>query len=207
MPILTPPHHGASRPPGRPRQFNMDDVLDKAVDVFRKRGYCAASISELSKATGLTEGSLYKAFAGKEALFAAAFDRYCGQRQNELSAILATESQGAGKLRAALHFYVSSSTGAQGRMGCLIVGSTASLELFDPRVATKVRQALHRSESTLVSLIKQGIADGSLRHDVDPVAASRLLWCMLLGMRVAGKSGAKREDLDMAVEQALRLLH
>lgn len=185
----------------------MGDVLDKAINVFRKLGYHAASISELSKATGLTEGSLYKAFDGKEALFVAAFDRYCSRRQSELSAVLATESQGAGKLRAALRYYVSSSTGAEGRMGCLIVGSTASLELFDAKVATKVRQALHRSESALASLIEQGIADGSLRRkDVDPVAASRLLWSMLLGIRVAGKSGVKREDLDIAVEQVLRLL-
>lgn len=184
----------------------MGDVLDKAINVFRKRGYHAASISELSKATGLTEGSLYKAFEGKEALFVAAFDRYCNRRQSELSAALATESQGAGKLRAALRYYVTSSTGAEGRMGCLIVGSTTSLELFDARVASKVRQALHRSESALASLIEQGIADGSLRKDIDPVGASKLLWSMLLGMRVAGKSGVKREDLDIAVEQALHLL-
>lgn len=206
MPRSTTSHDGTSRSPGRPRQFDVGDVLDKAINVFRKRGYHAASISELSKATGLTEGSLYKAFEDKEALFVAAFDRYCDRRQSELSAALATESQGADKLRAALRYYASSSTGAEGKMGCLIVGSTSSLELFDTGVATKVRQALHRNASTLVSLIEQGIADGSLRNDIDPVATSRLLWCMLLGMRVAGKSGVKREDLDIPVEQALRLL-
>lgn len=184
----------------------MDDVLDKAINVFRKRGYHAASITELSRATGLTEGSLYKAFKDKEALFVSAFDRYCWWRQSELSAVLAPESQGAGKLRAALRYYVSSSTGLEGKMGCLIVGSTSSLEMFDARVATKVRQALHRSESALVSLVEQGIADGSLRSGIDPVAASKLLWCMLLGIRVAGKSGVRREDLDVAVDQAMRLL-
>jgi AcrR family transcriptional regulator len=206
MPKSTTSHDGAPRSPGRPRQFDLGDVLDKATNVFRKRGYHAASISELSKATGLTEGSLYKAFEDKEALFVAAFDRYCSRRQSELSAVLATENQGAGKLRAALRYYVASSSGAEGKLGCLIVGSTSSLELFDARVTAKVRQALHRSESTLMSLIEQGIADGSLRNDVDPVAASRMLWCMLLGIRVAGKSGVRHADLDTAVEQALRLL-
>src|SRR3546814_21084315 len=86
-----------ARAPGRPRQFDMDDVLDKATVVFRKRGYHAASISELSKATKLTERSIYKAFEDKEAMFVEAFDHFCARRQTKLSAVLATESQRAGK--------------------------------------------------------------------------------------------------------------
>ncbi|HCL5639023.1 TPA: TetR/AcrR family transcriptional regulator [Klebsiella aerogenes] len=194
------------RSPGRPRQFDLDDVLDKATSVFRKRGYHAASISELSSATGLTEGSLYKAFDSKEALFITCFDRYCALRQSELSALLTRERQGAGKLSAALRYYVSSSTGVEGKLGCLIVGSTSSIELFDAKVASKIRHALHRNESTLISLIEQGIADGSLHGDIDPIATSKLLWCMLLGIRVAGKSGSKWQDLNAAIEQAMHLL-
>lgn len=206
MPRSKTPNDSLSRAPGRPRQFDLDDVLDKATSVFRKRGYHAASISELSSATGLTEGSLYKAFEGKEALFITCFDRYCALRQSELSAILAREHHGAEKLSAALHYYVSSSTGVEGKLGCLIIGSTSSIELFDTKLATKIRHALHRNESTLVSLIEQGIADGSLRSDIDPIAMSKLLWCMLLGIRVAGKSGVKLQDLNAVIEQAMQLL-
>ncbi|MCL2657390.1 MAG: TetR/AcrR family transcriptional regulator [Betaproteobacteria bacterium] len=184
----------------------MDEVLDKATQVFRKRGYHAASISELSKATGLTEGSLYKAFAGKEELFIAAFDRFCALRQSELSAVLAAESGGYAQLRATLRYYVASSTGAEGKLGCLIVGSTSALDLFDVKVAAKVRQALRRNESTLAALIQKGIADGSFRAGLDSVAAAKLLWCMLLGIRVAGKAGVARDDLNTVIEQALQLL-
>ena len=184
----------------------MDEVLDKATRVFRKRGYHAASISELSKATGLTEGSLYKAFAGKEALFIAVFDRYCARRQNELSTALAKETHAAAKLRAALTYYVQSSTGAEGQLGCLIVGSISALDLLEVKVASKVREALQRNESTLVSLIKQGVVDGSFRDDTDPIAAAKLLWCMLMGIRVAGKAGAKGEELGVVVEQAMHFL-
>ena len=195
-----------SRPPGRPRQFNLDDVLDRATSVFRKRGYHAASISELTEATGLTEGSLYKAFKGKEALFISCFDRYCSLRQSELTAILAAENQGARKLSAALRYYVLSSTGSEGKLGCLIVGSVSSLELFDAKVSAKIRDALYRNESTLVSLIELGMSDGSLRKDINPLTTAKMLWCMLLGIRVAGKSGVKRNDLDIAIEQVMYLL-
>lgn len=206
MQTFPPAAAGAQRTRGRPRQFDMDDVLDRAIHVFRRYGYHAASINELTKATGLTEGSLYKAFQGKEALFIAAFDRYCAHRQRELSAVLATKNQGAEQLHSALLYYVSSSTGAEGELGCLIVVSTSALDLFDSKVATKVRQALRRNETTLVALIEKGISDGSIRSEVDPVATAKLLWCMLMGIRVAGKAGAGRKELEMAIKQAIHLL-
>ena len=194
------------RAPGRPREFDMDEVLDKATGVFQKRGYHAASISELSKATGLTEGSLYKAFTGKEALFIAVFDRYCAHRQNELSIALAKENNSAAKLRVALTYYVLSSTEVEGQLGCLIVGSISTLDLFEVKVASKSRQALQRNESTLISLIRQGIIDGSFRDDINPIAVAKLLWCMLMGIRVAGKAGVKYDELEVVVEQAMCFL-
>ena len=69
-----------SRLPGRPREFDTDAAIDSALLVFRERGYHATSIKELSDATGLTAGSLYKAFGSKNGLFLAAFDRYTRTR-------------------------------------------------------------------------------------------------------------------------------
>src|SRR3546814_14224569 len=112
----------------------------------------------------------------------------------------------SGKVRAARRYYVLSYTGAEGKLGCLIVGSTSALELLHATVAAKVRQALKRNESTLVSLIKEGIEDGSFRNDVDPAAAAKLLWCLLFGVRVAGKAGVGRAGLDIAIKQAMYLL-
>src|SRR3546814_6648640 len=98
------------------------------VDLFffssrRRHTRCALVTGVQTCALPISESSIYKAFEDKEALFVAVFDHYCARRQNELSAVLATESRGAGKLRAALRYYVLSSTGAEGKLGCLIVGS------------------------------------------------------------------------------------
>src|SRR3546814_7614747 len=112
----------------------------------------------------------------------------------------------SGKVRAARRYYVLSYTGAEGKLGCLIVGSTSALEFLHAPVAAKVRQVLKRNESTLVSLIKEGIEDGSFRNDVDLAPAATLLWCLLLGVRVAGKEGVGRADLDIAIKQMMNLL-
>ena len=66
--------HTAS--PGRPRQFDIEDAVGDAMNVFWTRGYHATSLTDLLDVTGLSRGSLYKAFGDKKSLFLKAMDRY-----------------------------------------------------------------------------------------------------------------------------------
>ncbi|WP_166642335.1 TetR/AcrR family transcriptional regulator [Paludibacterium purpuratum] len=192
--------------PGRPRQFDMDEMLDKAIQVFQARGYFSASISEIRKATGLTEGSLYKAFADKKALFSAAFERYYSKRMTGLQGILRADDSGRENLLAMLRHYANLSSGEHGKLGCLIVGSAAMLSVLDDDLSHDVKAALQQIESTLATLVVKGQADGSIRSDLDPTATAKWLWCMLLGMRIAGKAGRRREEFDQVAEQVSALL-
>src|ERR1700744_6602744 len=69
-------HHAGRAAPGRPREFDLDDAVRDALEVFRQRGYHGASMVDLLEGTKLSRGSLYKAFPAKRALFFAAFDLY-----------------------------------------------------------------------------------------------------------------------------------
>src|SRR5256885_4033490 len=64
------------RSPGRPREFGVDDVLDRAIEVFRERGYEASSMADIERATGLNTSSIYNTFGSKEALFKRSLSRY-----------------------------------------------------------------------------------------------------------------------------------
>src|ERR687895_845688 len=66
----------ASRPAGRPREFDQDEALDTALEVFWRQGYEGTSLGELTVAMGINRPSLYAAFGNKEALFRKALDRY-----------------------------------------------------------------------------------------------------------------------------------
>jgi len=61
---------------GRPRSFDIDSALNRALSVFWRKGYEGASLSDLTKAVGVNRPSLYAAFGDKEALFRKALDRY-----------------------------------------------------------------------------------------------------------------------------------
>lgn len=186
--------------PGRPRQFDMETVLESAIDVFSGRGYHGASMADLTEATGLAWGSLYKAFGDKHSLFLAAFDHYVRTRLALLREGVAMPCSGAERLREALIFYVESSEGETGRRGCLSVTVAAELATYDEDIANRVKGAFLATERIALDLIRIGQADGSMRADIDPVACGRMLLCFLKGMRVVGTLAPSRDDLISAVD-------
>ena len=128
----------ASRGPGRPREFDLDQALDGAIRVFSEHGYHATSIGDLKVATGVTAGSLYKAFADKRAVFLAALDRYLLVRDHQVQTRLATAHTGRERIQVLLELYAGWSHDAQGRRGCLVVGSAVELSTSDAEVAVRV---------------------------------------------------------------------
>lgn len=196
----------AQRPPGRPRAFELDEALNQAIVVFSERGYSGASISHLREATGLTAGSLYKAFADKRALFLAALEHYVASRNDKLRHALAAAPTGRERVRQVLLLYAESSLDAEGRRGCLLISSAMALSVTEPAVAERIAQALHANESRLFALLQQGQQDGSVPCTLDCAAVARLLLCVLQGMRVIAKTGRTRPEMMALVDQALKLL-
>ena len=126
---------GLRRTPGRPRKFNAKAALDGAVQVFRERGYHAASLADLCATMRLANGSIYKAFRDKRAVFLAAFDRCIALRASQLRLAAEAEALGRDKVRAMLTCYVEVSPGDEGRRGCLVMASADELSTYDPDMA------------------------------------------------------------------------
>lgn len=195
-----------SRGPGRPREFDLDQALDKAIDVFSESGYHATPLTRLTGAMEITEGSLYKAFRDKRGVFVAAFDRYLAQRNARLSRELASAQTGRDRIRAVLAVYAETSYGKQGRRGCLVVGSAVDLASTDAEMAKRVSDQFAALEQRLIDAIEQGQADGSVSVHVDAGTTGRLLLCVVQGMRVLGKTGRTRDEMTSLVDDALKLL-
>jgi AcrR family transcriptional regulator len=191
---------------GRPREFDIDEALDKAVRVFSLRGYHGTSITDLTRAMNLAQGSIYKAFGDKRGVFLAAFQRYRSVRSEKLRQAIGSDGSGLDRLRRALAFYVQSSQGDEGLLGCLVVGSAAELSTFEPEVARHIVTALERNEIFLGDLIRQGQGDGSISVEVNARASARMLLCLMQGMRVIGKTGRSRKEMQSAVDAALKAL-
>jgi TetR/AcrR family transcriptional repressor of nem operon len=194
------------RMPGRPREFDMDDALDKAVQVFCERGFHATSIADLMAAMGLTSGSIYKAFKDKRTVFIAALDRQMAQRAAALHAALDAAASGRDKVRAALALYAGVSYGVKGRIGCLVVGTAVELATFDAEIAQRIVDAMHQREKLLADLLRLGQSDGSIPRGVAVKPTARFLLCLLQGLRVVGKMSPTRADMEAAVEVAMKAI-
>ncbi|EIC86106.1 TetR/AcrR family transcriptional regulator [Serratia sp. M24T3] len=184
----------------------MDQALDKAILVFSERGYHASSINDLTQAMELAAGSVYKAFKDKRAIFIAAFDRYKLVRNAQLAQAISSAVTGRAQLEAALMFYAESAQGAQGILGCLVVNGATELATFDEEIAQKVRVSLANSEKMLSGLIAAGKQDGSIMATADEQVLGRALLSVTQGMRVIGKTGRSREDMQAVVSAALKML-
>jgi AcrR family transcriptional regulator len=191
---------------GRPREFDMEAALDKALAVFAERGYHAASITDLTSAMGLAAGSVYKAFKDKRGIFLAAFDRYRAVRVATFDEAIAGAYNGRDKLLAVLRVYADSSHGAIGKRGCLVVRSADDLALLDDEAASRVATAFNANETLVTRLIALGQEDGSIRADLDVQTTARTLLCLMSGMRVVGKTGRSHAEMAAVAEAALGIL-
>lgn len=165
----------------------MEIVLDRAIEVFRERGYKSTSISHLSEATGLTTGSLYKAFDGKKDIFFKALDRYVARRSAALSEVLSDVTGGLAKVERAVAFYAEASLAPPGSQGCLLVNAATECAMIgDELLLKRVQQALGQVERLLAELIEEGQADGSISPAVRCEISARLMMCLFQGIRVVG---------------------
>src|SRR6202047_4987659 len=199
-------HPAMPRGPGRPREFDLDEALDKAIGTCSENGYHATSLGKLTEAMEIAEGSLYKAFRDKRGVFLAAFERYVMLRSERLAQEVANTRTGRDKVRAILAAYAEYSHGKTGRRGCLVVGSAVDLASSDPEMAKRVAAVLASQERRLVAFIREGREDGSVSSRVDAAVTARLLLCVVQGMRVLGKTGRSREEMASLVDSALKLL-
>lgn len=191
--------------PGRPREFEIDDAVRDAMEVFWAHGYNATSLVGLIEGTGLSRGSLYKAFADKHALFLAALDRYTSDGLDRLRVRLTT-GPARDAVRAVLLHYARLSAATSGRKGCLVTAATNELLPGDAEVKRRVGRMFEQMRGLLAETVRRGQAEGEIASNHDPVALARFLLCMIEGMRVLGKTGPTERDMAEIAALAMEIL-
>ena len=187
---------------GRPREFDEDEVLDRALDAFWKHGYKATSVSHLTEATGLAKGSLYKAFGDKRQLFELALDRYLEAGVGRLRDIARGESPRAA-LERWLMGMVDATTCAGLRRGCLAINCTVELAPHDESMRDRLRRHERGIERIYARLIAAGIEAGEFRSGLDPKASARWLTTIIDGLHIRGKLGLDRKEALETVRMTL----
>jgi AcrR family transcriptional regulator len=190
-------------PPGRPRCFDVDKALDRALDVFWRKGYEGATLPDLTRAMGINRPSLYAAFGNKEALFKKAIDRYAEGPACHVKEALA-EPTVARVVERLLRGTVDLVTDRRSPHGCFMVqGALACGDSADPvrRELVKRRTA---GEAALRERFERAITEGDLPPSSDPAALAGYVFTICHGLAVQAAGGATRAELTRIAEMAIR---
>ncbi|MDR3080225.1 MAG: TetR/AcrR family transcriptional regulator, partial [Streptomyces sp.] len=185
------------RPRGRPRSFDRETALEKAVLAFWEHGYEGTSVSDLTRVMGIGTPSLYAAFGDKRSLFEEVVgvygDRYRPFGDRALAEEPTVRAAFERMLREAAVMYT-----APGRpRGCLVVH--AATNCTNTEVAESLRARRNAGIAAFENRIRSGMAAGELPAGTDAGALARYAGAVVQGMSQQARDGASREELEALV--------
>jgi AcrR family transcriptional regulator len=190
-------------PRGRPRTFDVGEALDRALQVFWDKGYEGASLTDLTRAMGISRPSLYAAFGDKQSLFRKVLDRYAEGPAAYVSEALKEPTARAVVARL-LNGAVCTSTAPRQPQGCLTVHGA----LVSGKDADAIREELSlrraAGEAAIRKRLQRARREGDLPSDADPADLARYITTVMHGMAVQAAGGASRAQLQRVAQTALR---
>lgn len=191
----------------RAKQFDEEQVLDRAVELFWKKGFHATSMQDLVDHLGINRASLYDTFGGKKELFESALSSYRDKNQKWMEDFLNSHSSIREGVTKFLELSVDQSVSDHDCKGCLTVNSiTEMIPGADEGIRFNLLENKNQFEEVLTRYLQQGIDSGELNPESDPRAITDVLFTLNTGIKVVAKVDPNRERLMATVNASLASL-
>jgi AcrR family transcriptional regulator len=192
---------------GRPRAYDPDHALAKAMDTFWRAGYSATSLDHLSEAMDMNRPSLYGAFGDKHALYLKALDLYIEQSAVGIRQVLSEAQPVAECLRnlyeLSLSFYLPAEGPAR---GCFLLGTAATESVLDTEIRARLRSALQRFSQAIEARFKLAQSQGEIDASADPAALAQVASAVLHSLAIRTRAGDSRESLQALIDAGVSLI-
>ncbi len=187
---------------GRPREFDPERVLDRAMRVFHRRGYSAASLDELATAMGMNRPSIYNAFGDKETLYRRSMERFLDGMRAAAGVALDAPRLGEGLERfytEALGVYFD----GESPLGCFVFCTAPAESVSHPEIAGDMERAIGELDSVLERRFRRAQAEGEFPAHASCRDAARLAQALLHSLALRARAGESRRSLGRLVRSAL----
>src|SRR6266436_1726520 len=192
---------------GRPRGYQPDIALGKALDLFRKDGFAATSLDDLSAATGMNRPSLYGAFGDKRELYIKSYQRYRADAREAMIDIFRDELPIRERLQriyaVALDIYLS---GEAGPRGCFTVMTAASEAVSDPDIRAMVLEGLSELDRAFAACFRLAKEKGELPASADPAVLAQLASATIHTIAIRARARVPPKELEAIVNGAIDVM-
>lgn len=190
----------------RVKRFDEKEVLQKAMELFWKKGFHATSIQDLVDYLGINRASLYDTFGGKQELFNQAFQLYRNQNTAAISKFLENQPSIKTGLVSLFEIAIDESVKDRDSKGCFVVNTTTELVPGDEAIQEVLKENKATFEKLFYDLLKKGEVRGEYPAGKDLKALSQLIFTLYNGLKVVAKIQPDKTALMDSVHVALSLL-
>jgi TetR/AcrR family transcriptional regulator, copper-responsive repressor len=192
---------------GRPRAYEPEVALGKALALFRKDGFAGTSLDDLSAATGMNRPSLYGAFGDKRDLYIKSYTRYRTDARAAMIDIFRDELPIRKRLAriydVALDIYVG---GEEGPRGCFTVMTAASEAIFDAEIRAMVLEGFFELDKAFANCFRRAKESGELAASADAMVLAQMASATLHTVAIRARAQVPRKELEAIVNGAIDVM-
>jgi TetR/AcrR family transcriptional repressor of nem operon len=190
----------------RTKEFNEDQVLDKAIEIFWHKGYNGTSAQDLVTHLGLSRSSLYDTFGDKQKLFIKSLKKYQKQAQDQIIQIFDASENIKETLNDIFKQAVIESLEDRITKGCFMVNSSVELAMHDPEIAKIVQDNSKIMEEIFTNAVQKGQSLGHISKAMDAKTLARFIFNNYSGIRVLARTGERDKQVYDDIVKALMAL-
>ena len=191
---------------GRAKQYDRTQLLDRAVELFRRQGFHGTSTAELVAELGVNRKSMYAEFGSKQGLFEATLERYNSKHLSNVLAPIEAPGAGTDAIRQAFTDYASSSEGWFYGRGCLMCNTAVERGALDPASGKYVAAYLNRITRAFQNALENARSSGELEETADVGELAAFFTTALIGVAACIRAQAPPEQIHAASRVATSVL-
>ncbi|MBT2573107.1 TetR/AcrR family transcriptional regulator [Bacillus sp. ISL-51] len=191
---------------GRPRAFDKEEAISKAMVLYWEQGFESTSLAQLKEVMGISSASFYAAFGSKEALFKEVIDRYKSSYGQVTDCLTDTSITAKEAIEKALRQSAKMQTDSDHPSGCLLVLSASVCSDKNNHVRDLLSYERSLIRSKLETCIRRGQEEGEISDSADAAALCAMFEAFMYGISTQAKDGVSHSKIDLAVTQIMKAI-
>lgn len=191
----------------RPREFDPNEVLQTAIELFWEKGYFDSSVDEVVRRSGVAKYGIYGTFGSKHELFMKALKQYAVDRHRDIQSPIRKPGASLPEIRQFFKSAVMILTQDGARRGCLVVNTGVELGLRDAEIRGFVTNFFHETEEVMERCLSNAVKLGQVEGLTDISALATYLITEFRTAIMLARSGCSRRKIQAHLDIALRVLH